>query len=216
LAIGSGKLTPDALQRHLWSAADILRGSIDSSDYKNYIFGLVFLKRLSDRFDEECEALLVEGIDPEDHDEHPFFVPKKARWAHLQKQASNVGEALNRACIALEDENRALQGVLGGIDFNSDQRLGDAKNRDTVLPKLIQHFSKLNLRNSSFSEPDMLGNAYEYLVEKFADDAGKKGGEFRTPEKVVDLVVELLAPAEGMRICDPTCGSGGMLLGCAQ
>jgi type I restriction enzyme M protein len=215
LSLG-GKLTPDELQRYLWSAADILRGSIDSSDYKNYIFGLVFLKRLSDRFDEECEALVAEGINPEDHDEHPFFLPKRSRWGTLQKAATNIGEALNKACTALEDENRSLEGVLGGIDWNDERKLGDAKNRDTVLARLVQHFSKLNLRNDSLSEPDMLGNAYEYLVEKFADDSGKKGGEFRTPEKVVDLVVELLAPQEGMRICDPTCGSGGMLLGCAQ
>ena len=215
LAVG-GKLTPAELQGKLWSAADILRGSIDSSDYKNYIFGLVFLKRLSDRFDEECDALRAEGIDPEDHDEHPFFVPKRARWAQIQKASTNLGEALNKAFHALEDENRSLAGVLAGIDFNDERRLGDTKNRDTVLARLIQHFGKLNLRNDNLSEPDMLGNAYEYLIEKFADDAGKKGGEFRTPEKVVDLVVELLAPKEGMRICDPTCGSGGMLLGCAQ
>lgn len=211
-----GKLTPEQLQRHLWSAADILRGSIDSSDYKNYIFGLIFLKRLSDRFDEECEALVAEGIDPEDHDEHQFFVPKRARWSQLQKVATNLGEALNKACQALEDENRSLAGVLAGIDFNDERKLGDTRQRDTVLSRLVQHFAKLNLRNASLSEPDLLGNAYEYLIEKFADDAGKKGGEFRTPEKVVELVVELLAPKEGMRICDPTCGSGGMLLGCAQ
>jgi type I restriction enzyme M protein len=215
LALGR-KLTPAELQRELWSAADILRGSIDSSDYKNYIFGLVFLKRISDRFDEECEALVAEGANPEDRDEHQFFVPKRARWAFLQKVATNIGEALNTACHALEDANRSLEGVLAGTDFNDERRLGDAKNRDTVLARLIQHFSKLRLRNDALSEPDMLGNAYEYLVEKFADDSGKKGGEFRTPEKVVDLVVELLAPKEGMRICDPTCGSGGMLLGCAQ
>lgn len=106
--------------------------------------------------------------------------------------------------------------MLAGIDFNDERKLGDARNRDAVLARLVQHFAKLNLRNDNLSEPDMLGNAYEYLIEKFADDAGKKGGEFRTPEKVVELVVALLAPQEGMRICDPTCGSGGMLLGCAQ
>lgn len=210
-------LTLDKLERYLWSAADILRGSIDSSDYKNYILGLLFVKRVSDRFDEECEALIEHGHEPEDKDEHQFFVPKKARWSELQKQATNVGEKLNVACSALEDANPvALQGVLAGIDFNDERRLGDAKNRDIVLGKLVQHFAKLSLKNADLSEPDMLGRAYEYLIERFADDAGKKGGEFYTPRKVVQLIVELLQPKEGMRICDPTCGSGGMLIECAK
>ncbi len=210
------KLTVDALERYLWSAADILRGSIDSSDYKNYIFGLLFLKRLSDRFDEECDALVAEGDDPEDRDNHQFYVPKRARWAEMQKAATGVGETLNKACSALEHDNASLQGVLAGIDYNDERKLGDARNRDVVLGRLVQHFSKVRVRNVDLSEPDMLGRAYEYLIEKFADDAGKKGGEFYTPKKVVELIVELLAPAEGMRICDPTCGSGGMLIEAAH
>jgi type I restriction enzyme M protein len=210
------KLTIDALERYLWSAADILRGSIDSSDYKNFIFGLLFLKRLSDRFDEECELLVAAGDDPEDEDNHQFFVPPRARWAQVQRVATNIGDALNKACSALEEKNGSLEGVLAGIDFNDERKLGDARNRDVVLGRLVQHFSKVNLRNASLSEPDMLGRAYEYLIEKFADDAGKKGGEFYTPKKVVELIVELLAPTEKMRICDPTCGSGGMLIECAH
>jgi type I restriction enzyme M protein len=212
LVLGAGKLTIDALERYLWSAADILRGSIDSSDYKGFIFGLLFLKRLSDRFEEECEALVAAGDDPEDRDNHQFFVPKKARWGEIQQTATNVGEALNKACSALEGSNTALEGVLGGIDFNDERKLGDAQGRDVVLGKLVQHFSNVGLKNANLSEPDMLGRAYEYLIEKFADDAGKKGGEFYTPKKVVELLVELLAPTEKMKICDPTCGSGGMLI----
>src|SRR5262249_49751265 len=146
-----------------WSAADILRGSIDSSDYKSYIFGLLFLKRLSDRFDEECEALAKEGDDPEDKDNHQFFVPKRARWREIQKIASDLGGALNKACNALEETNTLLEGVLAGIDYNDEHKLGDAKNRDAVLSRLVQHFSKLTLGNTSLSEPDMLGRAYEYL-----------------------------------------------------
>jgi len=193
----SDHLTIDRLEGYLWSAADILRGSIDSSDYKNFIFGLLFLKRLSDRFDEECEALVAGGHDPEDADEHDFFVPKRARWSEIQKVATNLGETLNKACAALEAKNTALEGVLAGIDYNDERKLGDARNRDAVLARLVQHFSKLNVRNANLSEPDMLGRAYEYLIEKFADDAGKKGGEFYTPRMVVRLIVELLKPAEG-------------------
>lgn len=210
------KLTVDRLERYLWSAADILRGSIDSSDYKNYIFGLLFLKRLSDRFAEECDALAKEGDDPEDKDNHQFFVPKRARWSEIQKVATDLGSALNKACAQLEDTNNSLDGVLAGIDYNDERKLGDARSRDVILGRLVQHFSRLSLRNADLSEPDMLGRAYEYLIEKFADDAGKKGGEFYTPRMVVRLIVEMLAPQERMRICDPTCGSGGMLIECAH
>jgi len=212
------RLTREKLEGYLWSAADILRGSIDSSDYKNYILGLLFLKRLSDRFEEECEALQGNrNANPEDPDEHDFFVPKRARWAELQKTATNIGEALNKACSALEDANpKTLEGVLAGLDYNDERKLGDNRNRDNVLSRLVQHFSRVNLRNANLSEPDLLGRAYEYLIEKFADDAGKKGGEFYTPKKVVELIVAILQPQAGMRICDPTAGSAGMLIAAAH
>ncbi|MBY0399104.1 type I restriction-modification system subunit M [Myxococcota bacterium] len=216
LPLSGGKLSREQLERYLWSAADILRGSIDSSDYKNFIFGLLFLKRLSDRFEEECEELRKEGADPEDPDEHQFFVPKPARWSEIQKTATGLGEVVNKASAALEEANTTLEGVLAGIDYNDERKLGDAKQRDNILNQLVQHFAGLNLRNDHLSEPDMLGRAYEYLIEKFADDAGKKGGEFYTPNMVVKLIVELLEPKEGMRICDPTCGSGGMLIQSAK
>lgn len=214
------KLTRDALNNHLWQAADILRGSIDSSDYKGYIFGFLFLKRLSDRFEEEAKERIADGLPADiaygDPDEHEFFVPERARWENIRKATTDIGSTLNKACEELEDANPAIEGVLVNIDFNSESRLGDPKNREVVLAGLIDHFSRIDLSNEALSEPDMLGRAYEYLIEYFADDAGKKGGEFYTPHQVVNLIVKLLDPAPGMRISDPTCGSGGMLIQCAE
>lgn len=209
------KLRLETLTSHLWESANILRGHIDSSDYKNYIFGLLFLKRLSDVFDEEAEKLLKETgnkkIALEDPDEHEFFVPQRAHWKHLAGLTHNLGEAINKANDALEEHNVALEGVLSSTDFNDKDRLPDS-----TLSKLITHFSKLRLRNEDLAEPDILGRAYEYLIAQFADDAGKKGGEFYTPKEVVSLLVEILDPREGMYVCDPTCGSGGMLVQCVH
>lgn len=213
------KLTFDKLKTKVWEAADILRGSIDSSDYKNYIFGLLFLKRLSDVFEEEALKIEKETGDKElawnDPDEHQFFVPERARWENLRKNTSQIGDALNKAAAEIEDKNPIMEGVIASMDFNSD-KLGDVKQRDGTLQQLIQHFSTLSLKNSDLENPDILGNVYEYLIEKFADDAGKKGGEFYTPRQVVQLMVNLLQPKEGMRIADPTVGSGGMLIECAH
>ena len=214
------KLTIDQLEAYLWGAADKLRGKIDSSDYKSFIFGFLFLKRLSDVFEEEAEKLIAAGNGPEvaweDRDYHRFYVPKRARWSSIQKQATGIGDYLNKACAALEEENSSLEGVLRGIDYNDENKLGHAKERDELLARLVIHFSKVSLRNADLAEPDMLGRAYEYLIERFADDAGKKGGEFYTPRKVVQLIVELLQPKGTDRICDPTVGSGGMLIECAR
>ena len=206
------KISLETLKSHLWESANILRGSIDAADYKNYIFGMLFLKRLSDVFEEEAERFeSVTGnkkVAWNDPDEHEFFVPEKARWDHIKAHTQNLGEILNKANEALEERNTAtLEDVLTATDFNDKDRLPDV-----VLSKLIVHFSKIRLRNEDLSEPDILGRAYEYLIGQFADDAGKKGGEFYTPKEVVTLLVEILDPQERMRICDPACGSGGMLI----
>lgn len=204
------KLTLQQLESHLWRSADILRGSIDSSDYKNYIFGLLFLKRLNDVFVETATKIQQEeGEDYgwTDPDEHQFFVPERALWRNIQSQTQDLGDAINKAFEALEEANSSLEGVLAPIDFNDKERLSDQ-----LIQQLIQHFSALDLSNGNLSEPDMLGRAYEYLIKMFADDAGKKGGEFYTPSKVVELIVKLIKPEEGMRVCDPTAGSGGMLI----
>jgi type I restriction enzyme M protein len=206
------KVSLETLKAHLWESANILRGSIDAADYKNYIFGLLFLKRLSDVFEEEAEKIEKETGNKKvawnDPDEHEFFVPEKARWTYIKEHTQNLGELLNKANEMLEEWNTTtLEGVLTATDFNDKDRLPDV-----ILSKLITHFSKIHLCNEDLSEPDILGRAYEYLIAQFADDAGKKGGEFYTPKEVVTLLVEILDPQEKMRICDPACGSGGMLV----
>ncbi|QIK52776.1 type I restriction-modification system subunit M (plasmid) [Jeotgalibaca porci] len=206
------KLTQQQLESHLWESANILRGSIDSSDYKSYIFGLLFLKRINDVFEEQQENLFekhgekIGNLLKNDPDQYQFYVPEKARWNEVRSKGQDIGTAINVAFEALENDNATLEGVLTTIDFNREVLTDD------ILQQLLQHFSLLNLQNRNLSEPDILGRAYEYLIKMFADDAGKKGGEFYTPTKVVELLVRLLKPEEGMRVYDPTCGSGGMLI----
>ena len=203
------KINLETLKSHLWESANILRGSIDASDYKNYIFGMLFLKRLSDVFDEELERLKKEiHVDLKDPDNYSFYVPERAHWSYLKTLTQNLGEAINKANDALEETNpEMLEGVLSAVDFNDKERLPDV-----TLSALIAHFSGIALANDDLENPDLLGDAYEYLIAQFADDAGKKGGEFYTPKEVVTLLVEILDPQEKMRICDPACGSGGMLV----
>ncbi len=220
-------LTKGELESKLWQAADILRGQIDAADYKNYIFSILFLKRLSDRFSEEVANAVAAGVPRDvaisDPDEHEFFVPDSARWPAIAGASMNLGEALNVASHAIEDANTPrLDGILTGTNWNDESKLGSPANRERIIRSLLSHFSALDLRDANLradgdsGAANVLGNAYEYLIYQFADDAGKKGGEFYTPRSVVRLIVELLQPAEGMRICDPTAGSGGMLIYAAQ
>ena len=158
-----------------------------------------------------------------DLDEHEFFIPEPARWKAITAASMNLGEVLNVQSHNIESANTArLDGVLAGTNWNDETKLGSPANRERIIQSLLNHFSALNLRDDNLrgdgdsGAGNVLGDAYEYLIYKFADDAGKKGGEFYTPRPVVRLIVELLQPREGMRICDPTAGSGGMLIYTSQ
>jgi len=208
------QLTLDKLESWLWDSANILRGSIDSSDFKNYIVGLLFLKRANDVFEEEVSTFMErDGLSREDAEDEPFFkLPTEARWDELKKITENIGVALDKAFAAIERENtKYLEGVLTTTKFGDKDRLSDE-----VLQRLLRHFNQHSLKNQDLYTPDLLGDAYEYLIKQFADDAGKKGGEFYSPQGVVKTIVQLIKPQPKNKIYDPTCGSGGMLIESAK
>ena len=205
-----GKMNLTQLKQFLWRSADILRGKIDSSDYKKYIFGLLFYKRISDSWDEEYKKVLEEYHDEEvaraDHN-HRFQVPKDCRWEVVQKQAEGIGHKLNDIFDKLTNANSPkLDKIFDDLDFaNKD------KFPNETLQRLINHFSQHNFGDNYISS-DLLGDAYEYLIEQFAADAGKKGGEFYTPREVERVIINILKPHEKDHIYDMAVGSGGFLL----
>ncbi|MBU0613550.1 type I restriction-modification system subunit M [Patescibacteria group bacterium] len=205
-----GKMNLTQLKQFLWSSADILRDRIDSADYKKYIFGLLFYKRISDSWDEEYKKVLEEYHDEEiakaDHN-HKFQVPKDCRWEVIQKQADGIGHKLNEIFDKLTNANSPkLDKIFDDLDFaNKD------KFPNEVLQKLINHFSKHGFGDTYIST-DILGDAYEYLIAQFAADAGKKGGSFYTPREVERVIISILKPHEKDHIYDMAVGSGGFLL----
>lgn len=207
-----------ALESWLWEAACRIRGPVDAPRYKDYILPLVFIKRLSDVFDDEV-ARLAEGLGDaeiaaqiveDDHEMVRFYVPLAARWANLARLTTGLGEALTDAVRALARENPRLSGVIDIVDFNATQAgqrmVGDDRLRD-LIQVLGRH--RLGLRDV---EPDILGRAYEYLLRKFAEGSGQSAGEFYTPRQLGVLMASILDPQPGMRVYDPTCGSGGLLI----
>ncbi|MEZ8254952.1 N-6 DNA methylase [Vibrio splendidus] len=206
------------LKKWLWGSANIMRGTVDSSDFKNYIFGLIFIKRLSDVFDERVAAIMTEEQCSSDEamelileDNPEQFVPVDARWANLVEKTENVGERIDEAFAEIERQNPSLEKVLTAIQFGDKEKLSNE-----LLMRLLRHFNQHKLGNQNLYKPDLLGDAYEYLIAMFADDAGKKGGEFYTPHEVVELIVKLIDPQPTHEIYDPTNGSGGMLVEAAR
>ncbi|RJQ33049.1 type I restriction-modification system subunit M [Candidatus Parcubacteria bacterium] len=204
------KLTLPQLESFLWKSADILRGKIDSSDYKKYIFGLLFFKRISDVWDEEYTKVMAEYNDETiaraDYN-HRFQVPKECRWSVVEERAENIGQKLNEIFDKLANANSPkLDKIFADLDFANKDRFPNETTQ-----RLINHFSQYNFGDTYIST-DVLGDAYEYLIKQFAADAGKKGGEFYTPREVERVIIQILKPHKKDHIYDPTVGSGGFLL----
>ena len=205
------RITLPELEQYLAKAADLLRGSIDQADFKAYIFPLMFFKRISDVYLEEfAQALEESGGDHEFAafaENHRFAIPEGNLWADVRSHTENIGTALQTAFREIEKANpETLYGIFGNANWTNKDKLPDRK-----LADLIEHFSTKTLSNAAVA-PDVFGNAYEYLIKRFADQSNKKAGEYYTPRSVVGLLINILNPVEGESVYDPACGTGGMLI----
>ena len=214
------KLTPKEINLIVWKACDTFRGTIDATQYKDYILTMLFLKYVTDVWKDKKAAYAEKYNGDEIRIERAlrnerFQVPNECTFDYLfeQRNENNLGELINIALEKLEDANRnKLAGVFRNIDFNSEANLGQTKDRNRRLKNLLFDFSELDLGPNNMEGNDIIGDAYEFLIAKFASDAGKKAGEFYTPSEVSTLLAKLLAPEPGNRLCDPTCGSGSLLI----
>jgi type I restriction enzyme M protein len=208
------RITTAQLEKYLWGAADLLRGSIDAGEYKSYIFPLLFLKRLSDVYDEETSKALSESSGDEAYssspEQHRFVVTKKSHWSKLVSAPKDIGSAIQEAMRDVERTNPRLEGIFGDASWTNKSRL-----RDSTLKNLLSHFSMLTLSLKTVPEDEM-GIAYEYLIKKFADDSGHTAAEFYTNRTVVHLMTKMLDIQSGESVYDPTCGTGGMLMSAVE
>lgn len=220
-----GKIRQEDINKAAWAACDIFRGVMDAAGYKDYILTILFLKYISDVWQDHYDEYKVKYAGNNERirrrlKNERFVLPRGSDFYTLYKKRSepDIGERINIALDAIEAKNRQkLEGVFRNIDFNNETNLGATKDRNRRLKMLLEGFNKpeLNMRPSRVSE-DVIGNTYIYLIERFASDAGKKAGEFYTPHKVSELVAKLCAPKPGARICDPACGSAGLLIEAAR
>ncbi|WP_207431358.1 type I restriction-modification system subunit M [Sabulibacter ruber] len=213
--MAQNKLTLSQLEQYLSRAAWILKGPVDASDFKVYIFPLLFFKRLSDVYDEEYQQALEESGGDEEYallpEFHRFVIPEGCHWKDVRQVTTNVGQAIEKAFRSIEQANQELlYGIFGDAQWSNKNKLSDR-----LLIDLVEHFSQYNLSNS-LVDPDILGQAYEYLIKHFADLTNKKAGEFYTPRSVVHLLGLILDPHEGESVYDPACGTGGMMLECVN
>lgn len=207
-------MTQQQLEKYLWGAAKVLRGTIDAGDYKQYIFPLLFFKRICDVYEEEFEKALAESDGDMEYaafaEHHHFIVPQEAHWNTVRETTTNVGMSIQNAMREIETANPdTLYGIFGDASWTNKDRLSDA-----TLIDLIEHFSQHKLNLSAVAD-DKLGNGYEYLIKEFADDSGHTAAEFYTNRTVVKLMTMIMDPQPGESVYDPTCGSGGLLLNCA-